>query len=154
MAPANPVDRTVQQAGKHRNKDKPKNPWTNKKTLEKPKIIWKKHKKHGKKNEKNGKHIKHTNSLERGCFREESLNIVLCFVFPLFFICPRVFPMFFVFPFLFFFNVFPFFGGGLVLLQTVWKQFVPPPFKEYANNFSGPVSDFCVGRHLGMQWNL
>jgi hypothetical protein len=37
MAPANPVDRTVQQAGKHRNKDKPKNPWTNKKTLEKPK---------------------------------------------------------------------------------------------------------------------
>jgi hypothetical protein len=53
MAPANPVDRTVQQAGKHRNKDKPKNPWTNKKTLEKPKIIWKKHKKHwGKKTKK------------------------------------------------------------------------------------------------------
>jgi hypothetical protein len=37
MAPANPVDRTVQQAGKHRNKDKPKNPWTNKKNIGKTK---------------------------------------------------------------------------------------------------------------------
>ena len=56
MAPANPVDRTVQQAGKHRNKDKPKNPWTNKKTLEKPKkIIWKKHKKHWEKKRKKRK---------------------------------------------------------------------------------------------------
>ena len=136
MAPANPVDRTVQQAGKHRNKDKPKNPWTNKKNIGKTKkIIWKKHKKTlGKKNEKNGKHIKHTNSLERGCFREESLIFFLCFVFPLFFICPRVFPMFFVFPFSFFFMCFLFLGGArpppnsmevicAATLQRVCKQF-------------------------------
>ena len=53
MAPANPVDRTVQQAGKHRNKDKPKNPWTNKKNIGKTKkLIWKKLKKHWEKKTK------------------------------------------------------------------------------------------------------
>jgi hypothetical protein len=31
MIPANPVDRTVQQAGKHRNKEKQKKLWKNKK---------------------------------------------------------------------------------------------------------------------------
>ena len=56
MAPANPVDRTVQQAGKHRNKDKPKNPWTNKKNIGKTKkLIWKKHKKHWEKKRKKRK---------------------------------------------------------------------------------------------------
>ena len=60
MAPANPVDRTVQQAGKHRNKDKPKNPWTNKKHWKNQKIIWKKHKKHWEKTKKRKTHKTHT----------------------------------------------------------------------------------------------
>ena len=137
MAPANPVDRTVQQAGKHRNKDKPKNPWTNKKNWKNQKIIWKKHKNIGKKNEKNGKHIKHTNSLERGCFREESLIFFWCFVFPLFFICPRVFPMFFVFPFSFFLCVSFFWGGGSSSSKQYGSNLRRHPSKSMQTIFRG-----------------
>ena len=136
MAPANPVDRTVQQAGKHRNKDKPKNPWTNKKNIGKTKkIIWKKHKKHwGKKTKKNGKHIKHTHSLERGCFREESLIFFCVFCFPIIFYLSACFSYVFCFSIFVFFMCFLFLGGSrpppnsmevicAATLQRVCKQF-------------------------------
>ena len=135
MAPANPVDRTVQQAGKHRNKDKPKNPWTNKKNIGKTKNnLEETQKTLGKKNEKNGKHIKHTHSLERGCFREESLIFFCVFCFPIIFYLSACFSYVFCF-FHFFLKCVSFFLGGsrpppnsmevicAATLQRVCKQF-------------------------------
>ena len=140
MAPANPVDRTVQQAGKHRNKDKPKNPWTNKKKH------WKNQKNNleetqktlGKKNEKNGKHIKHTNSLERGCFREESLIFFCVFCFPIIFLFVRVFFLCFLFfPFLFFLCVSFFFGGGSSSSKQYGSNLCRHPSKSMQTIFRG-----------------
>ena len=79
------------------------------------------------------------------------------FCFSHYFLFVRVFfPMFFVFPFLFFvFYVFPFFlGGARPPPNSMESNLCRHPSKSMQTIFSGPVSDFCVGRHLGMQWNL
>ena len=110
MVPANPVDRTVQQAGKDRNREKTKNIGKNIKT-----------------------YIYICICIYIYIFRDSCLD-------PpppksLDFVClMRVFCFFVVFCVFVFSNVF--FGfWGFVLLQRVWKQFVGPPVKEYASNF-------------------
>ena len=106
MVPANPVDRTVQQAGKDRNREKTKNI---------------------------GKNIKTYIYMYIYIFRDSCLDPPP--PKSLDFVClMRVFCFFVVFCVFVFSNVF--FGfWGFVLLQRVWKQFVGPPVKEYASNF-------------------